>query len=1832
MSADARSIEREYLRRLRQTAGPAAAHRAGGARAGQLCAALGTRTVRESPSLEPYGQWFPNDSVELRTPEQTSGIGQWEHTLLHELGHATMTGDRVGRAPWPPGHPEKQKNVEEITAEATAVLLADEIGPDGPWREAFMDTAGAYIAGYAITLDAAEIEYAFGRAATARDLILSRHARWVADPEAVCEEAIAARNHVDLHAGRISGLLENMRVLELHAQDLASACAAAAACRAAAAESLAPLFRDPGAVLDRWGTTPPGERSGLLATLASDPAAIAPLRVQARLANLFGPEPPERLRDVVRRIEAYNEANRAVALRAAEAERMLRRAAYTFPAEARWPVLDHLPLRGAAMDVEVLRWAAQVEHTRAVRLRLWVNAMEPRVPTREVVRAQAQSLGIVLPGADGGPPRAPWPTPPGERAPELAPQSAWDRKAAVSGGFDGPAPTGRVITGTESTHGSSALFPVPPYPRMAEPSQEQETGAPTADPRSARAAQRDALDRRIEEAVAAREAEGLPAPPERPRTGDISTARTVPGLIQPDPIPAPPAAEPMWLQARRPLTLSPEQQATLRDMRAAVYGESEYKIRLLETFPAEIDSRAFVLQHERIVVAEAALYRAAAQLTEQPQRVLEALHAPALDAAAAAGRAVRAITDEKPFIAVDDRAEIALLARAVHAEHARLQEMAELTRAYQEQADRLSAALDRVQQFTVEIAEDPARVRLAVEETIKGPPLLERTADGRAISPRSRVIESALEAVNKPFLPEEDRSEIARLAGAAFDERRLLSHISRTEQMRGTDPRIAAEQQRVAERIEKRLGLQRTAPPTRGQSRGGQPEPEARTPFDNEAFRRSAAQGNPLWRAEASGCDLSGADLPRVQLAFAQLDGSNMEGANFRFGWFEDSDLREANFRNATLMGCNFIGADLRGADLRETDMRAADLSWADLRGADLRGADLSNVDLQSADLRGADLTGVNLAGSDLRGANLTDARLVNTQLASVRWQGAITANADFAGARASDLPEPDLQMLNAIRTHLREQQAVLDEVGASLRKQLQAAVPHDTSQVLAAIGKTGTRDQAADAALDAIRTGSLFEFEADAVRERAAQVWDAQQRLQTITSRAAIRLGLTRDMFPEEILREVARRRDEMRRDAERQAGLRDHRSLPRDEPRMQKGGRFQDVRSIECLRCGTRDGRLDGRSQLETDGTLKLQRDGSPVRPSPRDGKVCTPCSMADPAMSVSELKLRQRTASLVETSQVRYQEGQVGWRDRAVESALREQAARGLATPLEARLEQPSVYTTQRSPAEMQDFRADELTAAEIARAEREEMGQWDLPGNGDRESEWWDRKFAGLFDGPREDRPDSTPAEILSRETERLAEARRRLASIVGIEDKGLRDVLVIQADARLHIASGSSVREAWEATRGIPRAEARTAARSAYEARLRGPDQLANERRLREAFGLRLPKNMPEREKLAVIARQVERVLKDLDLPTMNTRLRNAEREIDRALSRGSPDPATRAEMMRAQELTTDLRSTLDSVAAADRRTEGRLSVPGLVETARQGSFVAASGLDESVLDGERRGEMHERRIDRFINDAGNAGTLPAGSPQSAAELERTVGQLNPGRVTLEHYPEPGTKPFETRARDAQIAAEVAETGWTGPDRILQALETYTEQAIARGAEIGDPFGEPLRERIIEQAARQAGFTQPELDQLRDVQELIAMGSDTQAMQTLMREASGWAKTGQEINDPVANNDFNRLLDAIDARSENGSRITLSESDRELLGRAQAAAAPYLDAMTRQGRNGSRARCLRNCVPKSMPWPEKPDTRRCAPRSSNRLTPTWPASPGTSARWKDSPRSMPSTSR
>ncbi|HEU4454402.1 MAG TPA: hypothetical protein VFR81_15140, partial [Longimicrobium sp.] len=335
----------------------------------------------------------------------------------------------------------------------------------------------------------------------------------------------------------------------------------------------------------------------------------------------------------------------------------------------------------------------------------------------------------------------------------------------------------------------------------------------------------------------------------------------------------------------------------------------------------------------------------------------------------------------------------------------------------------------------------------------------------------------------------------------------------------------------------------------------------------------------------------------------------------------------------------------------------------------------------------------------------------------------ALEGPAPAGGAGPSEAPPAE-----SVPAAPREvQPAVLERIGSvvyahaaeahtaeeALRARVRTIAPGAERTVAAALREPGAAsgEQAALRARAALGERG-FSAERDQVAELAASAWEARSRLDRLVDRAAEVLEMRRTgstLAPEarvdahEVLREVERRRAELARADLEHRAKNDRTVLPAGQPRMQEGGKFQDIRSIDCLRCGTTAGREDGRSRLRTDGTPKVDPDGRPDRFAPRDGEVCTPCWLNGAPMSIPELKLAQRQARLLEGTQVHYRPGQAGWDERAAEWLARERARRGLVAPLEERLDAPSPWVVQPSPAEVGDRRMEALIEREAQAAE-------------------------------------------------------------------------------------------------------------------------------------------------------------------------------------------------------------------------------------------------------------------------------------------------------------------------------------------------------------------------------------------------------------------------------------------------------------------------------------------------------------------------------------------------
>ena len=81
-------------------------------------------------------------------------------------------------------------------------------------------------------------------------------------------------------------------------------------------------------------------------------------------------------------------------------------------------------------------------------------------------------------------------------------------------------------------------------------------------------------------------------------------------------------------------------------------------------------------------------------------------------------------------------------------------------------------------------------------------------------------------------------------------------------------------------------------------------------------------------------------------------------------------------------------------------------------------------------------------------------------------------------------------------------------------------------------------------------------------------------------------------------------------------------------------------------------------------------------------------------------------------------------------------------------------------------------------------------------------------------------------------------------------------------------------------------------REQVERRFLAPESVAHHRRLREARGLVLPRDMAPPMQAAIRARQIERILADLDVPALVRRLDEIARD-------ASPDAAPAIEAVRS---------------------------------------------------------------------------------------------------------------------------------------------------------------------------------------------------------------------------------------------------------------------------------------------------------------------------------------------
>ncbi|MCB9595838.1 MAG: DUF2169 domain-containing protein [Sandaracinaceae bacterium] len=203
--------------------------------------------------------------------------------------------------------------------------------------------------------------------------------------------------------------------------------------------------------------------------------------------------------------------------------------------------------------------------------------------------------------------------------------------------------------------------------------------------------------------------------------------------------------------------------------------------------------------------------------------------------------------------------------------------------------------------------------------------------------------------------------------------------------------------------------------------------------FHETSFKRTQLRGVHLSRAifnevSLKKADLSGSTLTEcifhhVDLRKARLGGADLTGATFL-----ECTLEEAYFVNATMhkatclgpvshwRGADFKGAQLVGSNLRGLDLTGADFSGACLDGADLSEAILENVRFYRAVARDSMWIRSRLRGAQMVSANLMNAILQKADIRGVDFRGANLYGADFALVQS----DADTNVTDAIQLKVR--------------------------------------------------------------------------------------------------------------------------------------------------------------------------------------------------------------------------------------------------------------------------------------------------------------------------------------------------------------------------------------------------------------------------------------------------------------------------------------------------------------------------------------------------------------------------------------------------------------------------------------------------------------------------------------------------------------------------------------------------------------------------------------------------------------------------------------------
>lgn len=243
-----------------------------------LADALGVRAVEYtrfvgSGETSDLGQYDANtDRIQILRPEERTH--PWmtgaEHSLLHEIAHAHGAPDRDGRTNellalqaadlargMPSGEmsPETRRLYlrEEVTAEATAAMLAQRLGLETRSFSASYITAHISQAGVKLSPD--DLDRAVHDASRAAHDIHGAYLEYSRHPERVLSTDIAARDRLDQDTDRLRGLQGSADALEIRGSEL-QRLARSLGEGEAEAKRAARIFAEPDVVLQKVRQAP----------------------------------------------------------------------------------------------------------------------------------------------------------------------------------------------------------------------------------------------------------------------------------------------------------------------------------------------------------------------------------------------------------------------------------------------------------------------------------------------------------------------------------------------------------------------------------------------------------------------------------------------------------------------------------------------------------------------------------------------------------------------------------------------------------------------------------------------------------------------------------------------------------------------------------------------------------------------------------------------------------------------------------------------------------------------------------------------------------------------------------------------------------------------------------------------------------------------------------------------------------------------------------------------------------------------------------------------------------------------------------------------------------------------------------------------------------------------------------------------------------------------------------------------------------------------------------------------------------------------------------------